>query len=59
MKINCCRCDKVIKRPSTNCYCKDCVDAVAEWRIVNCIADYLFEEHTKAKSRVIRMMNKK
>lgn len=59
MKINCCRCDKVIKKPATKCYCEDCVDAIAEWRVVNSIADYLFEEHTKAEARVHRMINKK
>lgn len=54
-KIDCCRCDKEIKKPETNCFCQGCVDKIADWRIINALVDYHFEQWNKNKALVQKL----
>ena len=50
-KIHCCRCDKEIKNPETNCYCQECVNKVANWKSINDFEQFAFELYNKSKSK--------
>lgn len=54
MKIDCCRCDKEIKKPETNCYCNKCVEDMSEWRLLNYLQDYFLDLHRKYKVKVLK-----
>ena len=55
MKINCCRCDKEIKKPETNCFCQKCANIIADWRIANKLEQYHFEQWNKYKALVEKL----
>jgi len=55
-EINCCRCDKEIKKEE--CFCQECVDKIAKWRIANYLESHYLELWNKAKSEVERLIDK-
>jgi len=57
-EINCCRCDKNIKKPEISCFCQECVDKIAKWRIANYLESHYLELWNKAKSEVERLIDK-
>ncbi len=52
-RINCSRCDKKI--PEMSCFCQECVDKIADWRVANALADHYFNLWNKAKAKVLKL----